>query len=434
MIFEAGSSSHRAFYDNDGNIILPPLSGPGPGPGPEPEPETVPEQEIAPAERIMIEESVIEPDAAWIIIEDNPAELHPVEHAEAITPTAAPQKISLGVHVRERIVALRSVTRGAVREGAQQYRVSIDSSVPLLQRAKDDVVWFFRTAWNFLAQPVWVPGRKKTIRQYSRGTLFLLDIVRFGGTFTAIFLALFVALNYDSFWQITQSKFSMIMSGPTIESTDSGADSAMIETLKQSSTQSADARERGELLSFLPSVGPPDNRVLIPTLHLNIPLVTPPVDSLLRQDWTQVEEDIQTALSEGVVHYPGTAKPGQAGNFFITGHSSYYPWAPGKYKTVFARLQELNPGDEYWVYYKGDRHRYIVTGKKEVSPGDITVLDQPEDKRISTLMTCTPVGTTLRRLVVVAQEVDPLTGNVLQVGERGEKEVAPKPQLEALPI
>lgn len=370
----------------------------------------------------------------WIITEDAPAGLHPVETITPLIVIPGEPVIPLSVHVRERIVGLRSMTRGAVREGARQYRVSISSGIPLFEQAKEDIVKFFRIVWDFLAQPVWVPGRKREIKQYSRGTLFLLDILRFGGTFTIIFLALFVALNYDSFWQITQSKITMVLSSPTIEAPESQIDNAMIETLKQTAAGSPDGRERGELLSFLPNVGPPDNRILIPKLKLNVPLVQPPVESLLRQDWSQVEEDIQTALIDGVVHYPGTAKPGQAGNFFVTGHSSYYPWAPGAYKTVFARLPELKPGDEYWVYYKGDRHRYVVTEKKEVSPGDITVLDQPEGKRISTLMTCTPIGTTLRRLVVIAQEVNPLTGDVLAVGQRGEKGVTPKLKLEALPI
>ncbi len=337
--------------------------------------------------------------------------------------------------VCDRIVALRRVTRETLREGGRQYRVSVDSGRPIIWDMADDVRRFFRKAWNFLAQPVWVPTRKKQIKQYSRGTLFILDIFRFGGTFAVIFLGLFVALNYDSFWQIAESRVTTILESPSIESPEAAADDEMLQTLKATAPDATpEARERGELLSFLPNVGPPENRVLIPKLKLNVPLVEPKIDSLLRQDWEQVEIDIQDALVNGVVHYPGTARPGQAGNFFVTGHSSYYPWAPGKYKTIFARLQDLVPGDEYWVYYKGDRHRYIITEKKEVSPSDITVLDQPENRRIATLMTCTPVGTTLRRLIIVAQEVDPTTGEPLAVGQRGDKGVSPKLELEALPI
>lgn len=379
-------------------------------------------------------ESVPEPATVeWVIIEDDNEAFRKLEAAAQGSPSPRrPEPMRL--HLRQHMVAVRQFTREAVHEGAQQYRVSINAGKPLLTCATDDLAWFFGIIWDFLAQPVWVPGRKKQIKQYSRGTLFVLDILRFGGTFTVIFLALFVALNYDSFWQITRSRITTILQSPSIEAPGEIADHALIETLKHSGTQTQDGRERGELVSFLPTVGPPENRILIPRLKLNVPLVTPPVESLLKQDWAQVENDIQASLVQGVVHYPGTARPGQAGNFFVTGHSSYYPWAPGAYKTVFARLPELKPGDEYWVYYKGDRHRYIVTDKKEVLPSDVTVLDQPENKRISTLMTCTPIGTTLRRLIVRAQEVDPLSGEVLRVGERSEKGVTPKLQLEALPI
>lgn len=401
----------RAFYDDDGNIILPGFarSDPELAEGPEPsrrEPEIV----------------------EWIIVEDEPESLHKLEDG---SPNA---RVPLRVHVQERIVAVRRITRGAVREGAKQYCVSISAGSPLLARAKDDLVWLWSVIWNFLAQPVWVPTRRKQIKEYSRGTLFLLDILRFGGTFAVIFFGLFLALNLGSFWQITSSKISMLLRSPAIEAPEDTADDAIVETLRATAAQSQNARERGELLSFLPIVGPPDDRILIPRLSLNVPLVTPPVQSLLQQDWAQVETDIQNSLTEGVVHYPGTARPGQAGNFFVTGHSSYYPWAPGKYKTIFARLPELKPGDEYWVYYKGDRHRYIITEKREVLPSDVTVLDQPENKRIATLMTCTPIGTTLRRLIVQAVEVDPLTGEPLKIGERPEKGVTPTVKLEALPI
>ena len=167
---------------------------------------------------------------------------------------------------------------------------------------------------------------------------------------------------------------------------------------------------------------------------MNVPIVVPPNTNLIKEDWKGLEEDIQQGLQDGVVHYPGTARPGQAGNFFVTGHSSYYPWSPGKYKSVFAQLSVLNVGDEYWVYYGGDKYRYIVTEKKEINPSDVTVLDQPISKRISTLMTCTPVGTTLRRLIITAQEVDPVTGQPMTVGEHAHENATPTTKMDMLPI
>jgi LPXTG-site transpeptidase (sortase) family protein len=328
------------------------------------------------------------------------------------------------------IETLRSFTNDAVHEGIREYVVSIEEAGPLLGDLKRDTVSVLRRFWNFLVQPVWIPGKHKEAKEYSRVTLFVLDCMRFGGTFAAIFLVLFTVLNYQSFFEIAKARFGPLLATPSVTSSEQASDDSLQQSLMHAQTAGA---MRGDLLSILPEVGPPDNRVIIPKLRLNIPLVTPSYDALLREDWTQVETDIQEALQDGVVHYPGTANPGQAGNFFVTGHSSYYPWAEGKYKTVFARLQDLKEGDEYWVYFNGDKHRYIVQTKKEVQPSDVTVLDQPPDLRISTLMTCTPVGTTLRRLIVVAQEVDPETGKPMRVGEHTEGTTKKVP-LEALPI
>jgi len=316
-------------------------------------------------------------------------------------------------------------------EGARQYGASLSDGKTFSKRfllfSKNGLIVFK----EFLLQPVWVPGRK-SVKQYSRGTLFMLDIVRFGTTFTCIFLLLFVTLNYQSFWQILQSNMEPLKFASIGGEDDVSA--ALREKLKHAPGLSVAGAERGDLLSYLPDVGPPVDRIIIPKLNLNIPLVAPSYTALLKEDWPQVEHDIQEALQDGVVHYPGTAKPGQAGNFFVTGHSSYYPWAPGAYKTVFARLHQLAVGDEYWVYYGGDKHRYVVAEKKEVSPSDISVLDQPTDLRLATLMTCTPVGTTLRRLIIVSEEVDPTTGERMAVGEKGGRTKTATVPLEALPI
>ena len=329
---------------------------------------------------------------------------------------------------------LSGMMESLMSESASQARASVSGGKQFaraLGRGTGASLFILR---EFLLQPVWVPTRGNKVKQYSRGTLFVLDIFRFGTTFASIFLLLFVTLNYQSFWEILESNLNPI----SIADGSNNVDGALREKLKKvpglSTAGAADGARIGDLLSFLPEVGPPDDRIIIPKLNLNIPLIAPSYGALLKEDWPQVEKDIQGALEQGVVHYPGTARPGQAGNFFVTGHSSYYPWAAGKYKTIFARLHQLNVGDEYWVYYGGDKHRYTVIEKKEVSPSDISVLDQPTDLRLATLMTCTPVGTTLRRLIVVSQEIDPITGIALAIGEKGERTKAVSVPLEALPI
>ncbi len=416
----------RASYDANGDIILR-KGDPAPEPparfDPSPSPQAI---RIESDTRSWIAPAWLEQDEPRLIMDANLSsreEIHD-ESVEGAYTLPLPDVASL-------VGSIRSITRDALSEGLNQVVVSVVGSGPVLRDASGSAAGLFARAFSLLGQPVWVPTRKKTLKQYSRGTLFALDVVRFGATFTGIFVVLFFALNYQSFWQIVSSQVDRYLGSASL---DGPSDSLTPAARDLVVALAADARKDGDLLSYLPTVGPPENRIVIPKLGLNVPLVNPSYEALLRQDWTQVETDIQDALQTGVVHYPGTARPGQAGNFFVTGHSSYYPWAPGNFKTVFARLHELSVGDEYWVYFGGDKHRYVVRSKQEVLPTDVSVLDQPGDSRISTLMTCTPIGTTLRRLIVRAEEVDPVSGQALRVGQRTDEGLKPRPQLEALPI
>ena len=111
-------------------------------------------------------------------------------------------------------------------------------------------------------------------------------------------------------------------------------------------------------------------------------------------------------LQHGVVHYPGTAVPGQVGNVVIFGHSSGQWWAPGDYKFVFMLLDKLAYGDEIFVDYNGIRYIYRVYNTKVVVPTDMSVLNQTGSHML-TLLTCTPVGTSNKRLAVQAEQIVP---------------------------
>jgi len=403
MIFDP-QHPHQAEYDDDGNIILP--SG---------------------------DSDSEEGASTWETIEDDSAEIDEIINAPAKSRLTRHRNSPVNIW-KEARGKMKHVFQDLMNEGASQYRWSFKNMRKSICNTCYSFVNGLGALWSFLTQPVWIMNRKKqTTKQYSRLTLFILDTVRFGGTFAALFVALFVSLNYQSFWQISQSYLNPLNYLQSVNSRVSTTQSTLNDKLLRSPALATAGSSNGDLLSFLPQVGPPENRIIIPALGLNIPLVTPSYQALLAEDWSALEEDIQDALQMGVVHYPGTARPGQAGNFFVTGHSSYYPWATGKYKTIFARLHELNVGDEYWVYYGGDKHRYVVREKKEVKPTNVNVLDQPVNKRTSTLMTCTPVGTTLRRLIINSEEVDPISGTTLAVGQSHKKQ-APKINIGALPI
>ena len=238
--------------------------------------------------------------------------------------------------------------------------------------------------------------------------------LRFVGTFAGVFLLIFITLNFPSYSQMFKAKLL-----PDVGQEDRLALHQITNPIGRDKLLAVPHLPRAgveDALPIAPSVAPPDNRLVIPKLGKNIPVVAASDAALIRGDWKMFESDIQNSLLFGVVHYPGTAEPGQIGNVFLTGHSSNYPWIMSRYNAVFALLPQLQVGDEYSLFFEGELHRYRITGRKEVSPRDVTVLDQPHDRYMSTLMTCTPVGTTLKRLILEADEVDPETGELLAVG------------------
>jgi LPXTG-site transpeptidase (sortase) family protein len=421
----------KAIIDSEGNIVLPSDTAVSRVRAIEIEPEET-EGEV---ENIMEREDepvmdlpsmrITDPEEMWTVIDDD-IDVQNLEHA-ALAAKRLEQAKAVWSSVRNNVY---TVTGDVLQESARQYQSSLIDGTVAGKDAARSLRGNAKRFWIFLKQPVWIPNKQKQPVQYSRGTLFLLDTVRFGGTFAVLFGVLFAAMNFQSFSTIAFSYIEPLAQVTGIvQAHDS--DDQIAEKLK--TVDSHNETSDGQNAQFLPPVGPPENRLVIPKLNLNVPIVIPPMDALIAEDWKKLEEEIQAGLHDGVVHYPGTARPGKPGNFFLTGHSSYFPWDDGKYKSVFARLGELKTGDEYWVFYNGDKYRYIVQNKKEIKPSDVTVLDQPIDERISTLMTCTPIGTTLRRLIISAQEVDPVTGKPLEVGEHANEEM-PKVKMDMLPI
>ncbi len=140
-----------------------------------------------------------------------------------------------------------------------------------------------------------------------------------------------------------------------------------------------------------------DDHLVVPVLHIDVPIV-----------WESKENQILDRLKDGVVRFPNTALPGEIGNIFIVGHSSNWWWDQAKYNSIFAALSRLQKNDEILIYYKKQQYIYKVSGSKVVLPNQIDVL-KSDDSSILSLMTCTPVGTSWKRLVVTANQIWPKT-------------------------
>jgi len=105
-------------------------------------------------------------------------------------------------------------------------------------------------------------------------------------------------------------------------------------------------------------------------------------------------------LRKGPGHYPGSAMPGQIGNFVVSGHRTTYS-AP------FNGLDRLRDGDRILIDTRTAQYVYKVTGRRVVKPTAVEVTApvpfRPGAKpteRLITLTTCHPKFSAAKRLIV----------------------------------
>ncbi len=144
-----------------------------------------------------------------------------------------------------------------------------------------------------------------------------------------------------------------------------------------------------------------DPKLIIPKINVDVPVIY----------GANYDHDSQMkAMEKGVSHFaiPGAnAVPGQVGNAVLSGHSSNDLFDPGDYKFIFAQLDKLQNGDTIYVNYNSVRYTYTVTKKEVVLPSQVDKLTYATDKPVLTLITCTPLGTAQKRLLVTAEQVSP---------------------------
>jgi LPXTG-site transpeptidase (sortase) family protein len=140
-----------------------------------------------------------------------------------------------------------------------------------------------------------------------------------------------------------------------------------------------------------------ENTLILPQFEIEAPIikVSNPNLNLIYQQ-----------LKKGVVLYPGSADPSK-GYSIIIGHSSQYPWEPGRYKSVFSLLNQFQKGDFFYVIWEGKFLIFQVEDKKIFLPfpkGQETTetIFPPEERPILVLQSCWPVGVALKRVAVKA--------------------------------
>lgn len=143
-------------------------------------------------------------------------------------------------------------------------------------------------------------------------------------------------------------------------------------------------------------------KLIIPKINVNVPII-----------WdanASSQDSLNAAMDKGVAWFNiqgASAKPGEVGNFVLSGHSSNDWLDGGDYKFIFARLEQLSEGDTIYVDYNSQRYVYTISRSQVVQPTDVSALTNPVTKPEITLVTCTPLGTATNRLLVFADQVSP---------------------------
>ena len=145
--------------------------------------------------------------------------------------------------------------------------------------------------------------------------------------------------------------------------------------------------------------------LMIPKLNVEVPVVFGSANDVA---------SMNIAMGNGVANFavPGaSAKPGEIGNFVISGHSAGNVYQNTNYKFIFSGLPRMVDGDLIYMDYEGKRYTYKMIGHTIVDPSDVNVLvrianDNP-DKPLITLLTCYPLGTSRQRYVIYGEQINP---------------------------
>ncbi len=117
-----------------------------------------------------------------------------------------------------------------------------------------------------------------------------------------------------------------------------------------------------------------------------------------------VVSTIDNDLSNHLVNYAGTAIPADKGNAVIFGHSTLPQlFDPHNYKTIFANAYLLKTGDMLSAQIGNISYSYTIYSISITDPQDTAFFSQNNNDSQLTLVTCTPPGTTWKRLIIKAR-------------------------------
>ncbi len=126
--------------------------------------------------------------------------------------------------------------------------------------------------------------------------------------------------------------------------------------------------------------------VEIPKIEVNLPI------------YHGTSEEV---LQKGIGHLLGSSLPigGEGFHSVLTGHSGLAG------KRLFSDLEQLVPGDAFFLHVLGETLAYEVTEINRVLPHETELLTALAGEDLCTLVTCTPYGVNSHRLLVRGSRV-----------------------------
>jgi LPXTG-site transpeptidase (sortase) family protein len=199
------------------------------------------------------------------------------------------------------------------------------------------------------------------------------EIFKFLKIFTFLFLAVFIVINLGTIKRMFN--YQLVYGGD----------------------QKAEILKSGEDELIVVSV-PKPNSIEIPKINIQAPLIFIA---------STEQGDFQEALDTGVVSYPGSSLPGEAGQTIVLGHSAPPGWPKINYDWVFSEINDLVVGDEIFVYFNGQKYSYSVKDKVFLEKGEeLPKEDLISGKNTLILLSCWPPGADRRRIAVIAEHID----------------------------
>lgn len=128
------------------------------------------------------------------------------------------------------------------------------------------------------------------------------------------------------------------------------------------------------------------NYLIIPKIGVKIPIV---------------EGEDESVLEKGAWFLPESLPPEAGGNTALAAHRFKYK---PPHRETFYLLDKLSEGDLLRVFWQGKEYRYKVVSSQIVDPETVEVLE-PTEKPTLTLITCHPLFSDQKRLVVRGEKL-----------------------------